>query len=127
MVKLSEINAVFSRCSIIINSTECPLPPILNDNANFLMDSLMEERSRSVCYHAGTDFLTIVTTVIMGLCCLISDKTTPEDVVRNLNVGDYVIYNGSRGVFAGFDEEGRAIVNQIKQALPLTNYIPVSR
>lgn len=126
-MELSEIKTVFSRCSIIIDSTECPLPPILNDNANFLMDILMEERSRSVCYHAGTDFLPIVTSVIMGLCCLVSDKTTPEEVVRNLNAGDYVIYNGSRGVFAGFDEEGKAIVKQIKQAQPLTNYIPVSR
>lgn len=62
----------------------------------------------------------------MGLCCLVGDKTTPEEVVRNLNAGDYVIYNGSRGIF-GFDENGRAIVKQIKQALPLTNYIPVSR
>lgn len=77
-----------------------------------------------MCYHVGTDFLTIVTAVIMGLCCLIGDKTTPEEVVRNLNAGDYVIYNGSRGVFAGFDKEDRAIVKQTKQ---LTNYIPISR
>lgn len=126
-MEFSEIKAVFSRCSIIINSTECPLPPILYDSANFFMDTLTQERSRTVCYHAGTDFLSIVASIIMGLCCLVGDKTTPEEVVRNLNAGDYVIYNGSRGIFSGFDENGRAIVKQIKQALPLTNYIPVSR
>lgn len=126
-MEFPDIKIVFSRCSIIINSIECPLPPILYDNANFLMDTLTQERSRSVCYHAGTDFLTIVASIIMGLCCLVGDKTTPEEVVRNLNAGDYVIYNGSRGIFSGFDENGRAIVKQIKQALPLINYIPVSR
>ena len=126
-MELSEIKNVFSRCSIIIDSVECPLPAILNDNVNFFMDSLVEGRSRSVFYHAGTDFLNIVTTVIMGLCCLVSDKTTPEEIVKNLNDGDYVIYNGSRGVFVGFDKEGHAIIQQLKQALPLTNYIPVSR
>lgn len=126
-MELSEIKSVFSRCSIVINSIECPLPAILNDNANFLMDSLIEGRSRSVCYHAGTDYLTIVATFIMGLCCLASDKTPPEKIVRNLNAGDYVIYKGRRGIFAGFDQESRAIVKQIKQGLPLTNYIPVSR
>ena len=126
-MEFPDIKTVFSRCSIFINSIECPLPPILYDNANFLMDILTQERSRSVCYHAGTDFLTIVASIIMGLCCLVGDKTTPDEVVRNLNAGDYVIYNGSRGIFYGFDENGRVIVKQIKQALPLTNYIPVSR
>ncbi len=120
----TDLQSVFSRCSVIIDSTESLLPPILLDNVNFLMNLLVQDRSRSICYHAGTDFLIITASIIMGIRCLIGDKTTPEEAVRNLDIGNYVIYNGSRGIFSGFDDEGRAIVEQ-KQSL--INFVPASR
>lgn len=122
-----EMKTAFSRCSIIVGSNNCPLLPILKDNSNFLMDNLLEERSRTICFHAGTYLLPIITSVIMGLYCYSSNQTIPEEIVKNLKPGAYVIFNGSRGIFTGFDVEGRAIVKQTEQASPLINYIPTSR
>ena len=122
-----DMKTAFSRCSIIVGSNNCPLLPILQDNVNFLVDNLLEERSRSICLHAGTYLLPIITSIIMGLYCYSSNQTTPEEIIKNLKPGAYVIFNGSRGIFNGFDANGRAIVRQTEQASPLTTYIPTSR
>ena len=70
----TDLQSVFSRCSVIIDSTESLLPPILLDNVNFLMNLLVQDRSRSICYHAGTDFLIITALIIMGIRCLVGIK-----------------------------------------------------
>lgn len=123
-MEVSGLKNTFSKCSIIWDGIECPLPPILHDNTNFLIDMLMQKWNRAIFYHAGTDFLTIVTSIVMGLFCVMNEQTNPIEVIRNLSIGDYVIYNGSRGIFRGFDKENRAIIEQKNQ---LVNYVPASR
>ena len=126
-MELQKIKSAFTRCSIIYDSIECPLPPILNDNADFIMKMLINDHSRSISYQISNEFLPIVTLIIMGLYCLISDQTKPEEIVNNLKSGDYVIYNGSRGIFTGFDKNGLAVIKQMNRALPLIDHVPVSR
>lgn len=115
---------LFDKCSFIIDAKQCYLPDLLRDNAAFIIDNFTRENSRQICLHAGTEFLPIVTSLICGLYCLANNEQTPEATLNALSSGSYVIYNGSRGVFHGFDDEGRAIV---KQANSLTNYIPKSK
>lgn len=119
-----DLKTLFSRCTIMIGAQEVFIPEILKANNEFIIDALHGERSRLVCLHAGTNILPIVSIVICGLYCLVNSTKTAEETIRSLPEGKYVIYNGSRGVFLGFNEWGFAI---IKQANSLINYVPPAR
>jgi len=49
------------------------------------------------------------------------DEGSPADIVKDLAMGDAVIYRGNRGIFNGVNAEGMAVIT-----LPntLTNYVP---
>ena len=83
-----------------------------------------EGNGRGIILHPGSSIHLIMMTVIAALSCVLFEESSQEDVILNLNVGDFVIYEKKRGVFKGIDTEGRAV---IEQSNSLISYIPQDR
>lgn len=95
---------------------------ILRSNVTFFSELIVNESiSRGIILHAGSKVVFFIATLLSAYSCLVQDTGTNKDLIKNLNVGDLVVYGKSRGVFEGLDEQGRAI---IKQGGTLNCYVP---
>ena len=62
-----DLGSIFSRCTIVFNEQECPLPNILRANSDFLLKSFEQDRSRTVSLTAPTLLTPIIAAVALGL------------------------------------------------------------
>ena len=107
-----DLRNIFSRCTIVFNGQECPLPDILRANSDFLLKSLEQDKSRTVSLTAPTLLTPIIAAVALGLYCIVRSEETADKVVPALSEDTYVIFEGGRALYKGLTKDGYAIIEQ---------------
>ena len=107
-----DLKSIFSQCTVVFDGQECPLPSILHANADFLLQSLKHDRSRTVSLAAPTLLMPIVAAVAFGLYCVVRSQESADKVIPTLSKDTYVIFKGSRALYKGLNKDGYAIIEQ---------------
>lgn len=107
-----DLRSIFSRCTIVFDRQECPLPNILSANSAFLLKSLEQEKSRTVSLTAQTLLMPIIASVAYGLYCICRSTETADKVIPLLPKDTYVVFEGGRALYRGLSKDGCAIVEQ---------------
>lgn len=107
-----DLKSILSQCTIVFDGQECPIPDILRANSDFLLESLEQDRSRTVSLVAPTLLMPIVTAVAFGLHCVVRSQETADKVIPTLPKDTYVIFEGSRARYKGLTKNGYAIIEQ---------------
>lgn len=95
---------------------------LLRSNAEFFSELTMNDgNNRGLILHPGSNVIFIISTLLSAYSCLLSNSESNEEIIRNLNVGDRVIYEKSPGVYDGIDERGMA---RVKKVNSLVCYVP---
>lgn len=112
MEQRDKLLEVFNRCNVLLDNSRLAIPDFIMPNIEFLAKGLSEENSRMLVLHPGTDLLTVLSTVLLALYCIQADDNSVVETITTLSPGHSVIYEKSRGLFEGFDEEKRAVIRQ---------------
>lgn len=107
-----DLKSILRQCSIVFDGQECPFPDILHANSDFLLQSLKQDRNRTVSLTAPTLLMPIVAVVAFGLHCVVRSQETADKVIPTLPEDTYVIFEGSRARYKGLTKEGYAIIEQ---------------
>lgn len=112
----------FDNCCLVYRGQRISNVSLLRSNAAFFSElELSDGNSRGLVLHLGSKAVFLIMTLLSAYSCLLHDNRSNKDVIKELNIGDLVIYGNSRGVFDGIDKQGRAV---IKQAKSITCYVP---
>ena len=107
-----DLKNTFNQCTIVFDGQECPLDSLLRANADFLLQSINHDRSRTISLTLPTLLMPIVAAMAFGLHCVVKSQETADKVIPTLPKDTYVIFEGSRALYKGLNKAGYAIIEQ---------------
>lgn len=97
MTNANTLSRLTDKCDLYFEGSLISKERIIKEYADFFASALSsEEHSVSIVLHTGSVCFDIVSILIAACGCLLSDMTTPEQVVASLTLGDMVMYKGGR-------------------------------
>ncbi len=106
---------------------------IIQKYADFLFRSMISEKSSSsLVLHTGSVCFDIITLTMAMLACVYIDQTNPDDIIKNLKTGDFVLYKNKRYRWLGcYVENNKPYIklekDKQRNAAALTRFLPLAQ
>lgn len=122
---MQSLYRTFKKCRFLLEGNVIGDSDYIVENAKIISEILeYKSNKRGLLLHQGTNIPLYLAVILSTFNSFLSDNSTSDAFLDELEYGDLVIYEDKRGEFQGFDSNGRVIVKSIVRNNPLMNFVP---